>query len=298
MKRNIWLILIVVLVGYLLATSVVAVKETEIVVISQFGRPVDVVDQAGPAFKLPDPIQTVRRLDKRLQYFKINPAEFGTLDRRNLVLDVFVVWKISNPELFLASVRNNEIAQQRLETLTNAEVGAAIGAKSLDSIFSVSDKGSLVGEAFSQITRAADIVSQKELGIQIVSIKPNRMGFPKQNLLAIYKRMESEWDKLSKQYRAEGQEEAARIRAETDLEVRSIKAKAYSQAQIVKGNSEAEAARLYAESFEANSDYYQFTRSLESYNKILNENSQLILSSENPIFSPLLQPPQQSDKQK
>lgn len=293
MKRFVWLILILVVAAYLAVTSVVAVKETEIAVISQFGKPVDVIDEAGPAFKLPDPIHTVKRLDKRLQLFQIAPAEYGTLDRRNLVLDVFVVWKITEPKAFLASVRNNQIAEQRLETLTNAEIGAAIGSVPLNTIFAVDEKSDEVNRIFATITGSANRVAQRELGIEVVSIRPNRLGFPKQNLLAIYKRMESEWDKLARQYRAEGQEEAAKIRAETELEIRNLKAVAYRDAQTVKGNSEAEAARLYAKSFELHKDYYQFTRSLGAYDKIINKDSQLILSSDTPIFDALLQPPAQ-----
>jgi len=291
MKRLVWIVLFGAVAVYFAMTSVVAVKETEVAVISQFGRPVNVIEQAGPALKLPDPIQTVKRLDKRMQMFQINPSEYGTLDRRNLVLDVFVVWKIADPKAYLASVRNEEIATQRLETLANAEIGAAIGGVALNSLFLVDENKSQVEGLFSSITHQADQVAQRELGIEVVSIRPNRMGFPKQNLLAIYKRMESEWDKLAKQYRAEGQEEAAKIRAETELEIRNLKAVAYRDAQTVKGTSEAEAARLYAKSFEMHRDYYQFTRSLGAYDKIINEDSQLILSSDTPIFDSLLQPP-------
>ncbi len=293
MNRLFWIILVVVLAGYSAVTSIIAVKETEIAVISQFGRPVNVIFEAGPAFKLPDPFNTVKRLDKRLQMFQVASAEYGTLDQRNLVLDVFVVWKITDPKAFLASVRNNQLAEQRLETLANAEIGAVIGSVPLNNIFVVEQKSDQVEALFQTITDSANTISQRELGIEVVSIRPNRLGFPKQNLLAIYKRMESEWDKLAKQYRAEGQEEAAKIRSQTELEIRNLKAEAYRDAQIVKGNSEAEAARLYAKSFGMNKEYYQFTRSLETYDKILNEDSRLILSSDTPIFDALLIPPKE-----
>ncbi|GLR69483.1 protease modulator HflC [Agaribacter marinus] len=292
MKRIVWGILFSVIGIYFAITSVVAVKETEIVVVSQFGRPVSIIQDAGPAFKLPDPIQTVKRLDKRLQMFQILPAEYGTLDQRNLVVDVFVVWKIIEPMSYLASVRNNEIAEQRLETLTNAEVGAAIGSLPLNDIFTVGQDQNKVEQTFDHITDSANEIALRELGIEVVSIRPNRLGFPKQNLLAIYKRMESEWDKLARQYRAEGQEEAAKIRAETELEIRNLKAVAYRDAQNVKGRSEAEAARLYADAFELNQAYYKFTRKLDAYDKIINEDSQLILSSDTEIFDSLFTPPE------
>ncbi|MFC3120336.1 protease modulator HflC [Agaribacter flavus] len=292
MKRIVWFSLLLVVGLYLAATSVIAVKETEIVVISQFGRPVSVISEAGPAFKLPKPIQTTKRLDKRLNMFQMPASEYGTLDQRNLVLDVFVLWKIADPRTFLASVRNSEIAEQRLETLTHAEVGAAIGAVPLNEIFTVEQQSSQVEQTFAQVTQSANTLALQELGIEVVSVRPKRLGFPKQNLLAIYKRMESEWDKLARQYRAEGQEAAAKIRAETALEVSNLKAVAYRDAQTVIGNSEAEAASLYAKSFEEHQEYYKFTRELEAYKKILNNDTQLILSSDTPIFRALLQPPE------
>ena len=276
---------------YIAATSIVSVTESEYAVISQFGRPVNVISQAGASFKLPNPIQTVNRLDKRMQLYKMPSAEYGTLDRRNLVVTTFVVWRISQPEQFLKSVRQIETAQQRLDTLASSEIGAAISSAKLSDIFTVDENNNQVAALFEHVTQSATKLAEQELGVEIVAIRPNYLGFPEQNLMAIYKRMESEWEKLARQYRAEGQEEAAKIRAETALEVRNLKAQAYRDAQVTKGKSEAEAEKLYAESFNHNSDYYRFTSSLEAYEKILNKNTRLILSADTPIFETLLQPP-------
>ena len=292
MKKSVWLLLAVVVGGYLLSTSVVAVKETEYAIISQFGRPVNVVTEAGAAFKLPDPIQTVQTIEKRLQLLSLPSTEYSTNDQRNLVVDTFVVWKITDPSAYLSSVRTLATAEQRLETLVNSEVGAAIGRLALDDIFAVDRPANALAATFNEVAQSASALSKQELGIDIISVRPNRLGFPKQNLLAIYKRMESEWDKLAKQYRAEGQEEAASIRAETDLEVRNLQAKAYRDAQTIKGNSEAAAQQLYADAFNSNPEYYQFTQSLEAYEAILNSDDQLILSTETPLFERLLNPPQ------
>ncbi|GLS25526.1 protease modulator HflC [Marinibactrum halimedae] len=291
MNRKIALLLIGIVTLYSLATSIVAVKESEIAIVFEFGRPVRVIDTAGPAFKLPNPIQTVRTLDKRIQLFDIPTGEFGTSDRRNLIVSTFVIWKISDAKTFLTSVRNKEVAEQRLETITTAEIGAAIGATTLDRIFTTEEGDSQVAKIFNDISTAANHIANQELGIEIVAIEPSHIGFPKQNLLAIYKRMESEWEKLAKQYRAEGQEQAAKIRSATEREVRELQAKAYREAQATRGKSEAEAAKIYAEAFQENRQFYEFTRSMEAYEKILNKDTQLILSSELPVFNTLLQPP-------
>lgn len=291
MKRYIVPMIIGVMSIYIMATSIVSVSESEYAVISQFGRPVKVISEAGAAFKLPNPVQTVKRLDKRIQLYSMPSAEYGTLDRRNLLVSTFVIWRIAHPQQFLKSVRQIEIAQQRLDTLTSSEVGAAISSAKLSDIFTLEEKNNQVAVLFDKVTKSASQLAEKELGIEIVAIRPKHLGFPKQNLMAIYKRMESEWEKLAKQYRAEGQEEAAKIRAKTELEIRNLKAQAYRDAQVIRGRSEAEAEKLYAASFNDNSEYYRFTRSLEAYEKILNKNTRLILSADTPIFDTLLQPP-------
>lgn len=292
MKNKLWVIAALIILGYVLTSTFVTVKETELVTVTQFGRPVRSINEAGIAFKFPDPIETVITLDKRQQILSLDAAEFVTRDRRNLVVNAFVVWRIVDPEIFIASVRNLDTAELRLETLANSEIGAAIGGRSLSDIFTVEEETQKISEIFKSVTASVQQVAQREFGVEVVDVRPNRFGFPKQNLLAIYKRMESERDRIARQFRAEGQEEAAKIRAETDREVRELQAKANREAQKLKGESEAEAARIYAESFEANPDYYRFVRSMEAYEKMLGKDTRLVLSSDSPIFDYLFSPPE------
>ncbi|VUD67957.1 Modulator of FtsH protease HflC [Thalassocella blandensis] len=294
MKTKLWLAAGLIIVGYILASTMITVKETDLVIVTQFGKPVRSIAQAGLAFKLPDPVETVVRLDKRQQLLSLEPAEFVTRDRRNLVVNAFVVWRISNPEIFIASVRNSTTAELRLETLTNSEIGAAIGGRSLNDIFTVVQEEQKMSEIFSAVTTSANQIAMRELGVEIVAVHPNRFGFPKQNLLAIYKRMESERDRIAKQYRAEGQEEAAKIRAETEREVRELQAQANREAQKLKGESEAEAARIYAKSFETSPNYYKFVRSMEAYEKMLGKETRFIFSTDSPMFEYLMSPPEMS----
>lgn len=292
MKLKIWIAALLVIGGYLLATAMVSVKESELVIITQFGRPVRALTEPGLAFKWPDPVETVVRLDRRQQLLSLEPAEFVTRDRRNLVVNAFVVWRVQDPEIFLASVRNSETAELRLETLANSEIGAAIGGRPLSDIFTVDEQSFKVAQIFEKVTQAANLVAQKELGIEVVAVRPNRFGFPKQNLLAIYKRMESERDRIARQFRAEGQEEAAKISAETEREVRQLRAQAYRNAQTLKGESEAEASRIYGEAYAANPDYYRFVRSMEAYAKMLGKDTRFVLSSDAPMFEFLMTPPE------
>jgi membrane protease subunit HflC len=291
MKKTLWTLAALIVAGYLLSTCLVPVRESETVVIMQFGKPVRTIREAGLALKLPAPIQTRTVLDKRLQLLGLEPAEFVTRDRRNLVVSSFAVWRIAEPETFLKSVRDLDTARLRLQELLNAGVGAAIGNIPLGDIFSVDSQQQGLPALFGGVTRNSSSTALKEFGIEIISVRPNRFGFPKQNLQSIYQRMMSEQERTAKQHRAEGQEAAAKIRAETEREARELLAQAYRESQTTKGKGEAEAAKTYAEAFQADADYYQFSRSLDAYQKIIGDNTTFILSSDAPIFNYLMSPP-------
>ena len=280
------------LAGYALSTSIVPVKETEYMIVSQFGRPVRVVDQAGPVLKLPDPIQTILKIDKRLQTLAIPSAEYGTRDRRNVVMDISIVWQVAEPERFLVTARSTDVAEQRLETLANAEVGSEVATVPLDRIFSSTLEHNELEQMFSRIETAVADIALRELGIRVVSIRPGQLGYPVQNLQAIYNRMTSEWDRLAKQYHAEGMEAAAKIQAETEREVREMLAKAQRDGQRMLGQSEAQAARYFADALADNPEYYKLVRTMEGYKTLFNENSRLILPADADIFAPLFNSPE------
>ena len=290
-RYKIWSASALALIAYLLATTVIFVNETEFIIVTEFGRPVKTIQQAGLSFKFPDPIQTTVSLDKRLQLLNLEPNEFVTRDRRNIVVSAFVIWKIINPDRFLIGVRNMDIAKQRLESLVNSEIGTALANRPLNDFFTVDESNDKLTNIFSHISESSTRIALQELGIEILAVNANRFGFPKQNLFSIYKRMESERDRIAKQFRAQGHEEAAKIKAQTEREIRQLQAQAYREAQIVKGNSEAEAAKIYAEAFETNSEFYTFTRSMEAYKKIVNTETTFVLSTDSPIFDHLFTPP-------
>ncbi|MGR5144335.1 protease modulator HflC [Photobacterium sp. DNB23_23_1] len=286
-----WTILLAAIGAYLLSTCLVIVNETDYTVISQFGRPTRVIDQAGWAIKWPTPIQTETIVDKRIQLLNLDATEYGTRDRRNVVTEAFVIWKISDPLLYLTSVRTTDIAEQRLETMINAAIGAGIANINLSQIYSEDAEDHRLEALFADISTSVAQAAQNELGVEVQTVKPSRFGFPSQNLSAIYDRMESEWDRLANQYLAEGEKRASEIRADTELEVRQLLASAYRDAQQIRGEGEASAAALYADAYTRYPDYYKFIRSMESYQEIFNDNTRMVLSTDTPIFDALMQPP-------
>ena len=284
---------IIVVVIYVLITAFVAVDVTDIVVITQFGRPVRVVTRAGLAIKWPDPIQTVIRLDKRLQGLDSNTGEYLTNDKKNLVLRNYILWRVVDAKKFIQTIKDTRSAERRLSDLVNSELGVAIGNYPLQALLKLrTDEGvgSKIPEISDRVTRASRLQALKEFGIEIVDVRLRRLGFPEQNLRSVYDRMRAERGRQAKKYRAEGKEAAARVRTQTNKEVREILASAYRDAQVVKGQGDAKSIRIYADALAKDPEFYRFTRTLRAYEKFIDKNTTLILSTDSPLFRYLERP--------
>jgi modulator of FtsH protease HflC len=277
--------------GYIASTSLVPVGETELVMITQFGSPVRVVDRAGLTFKMPDPVQSTLRLDRRLQLVDADPGEFLTRDKKNIVISTFVLWRVQNAEKFLQSVRDPLGAQRRLLDLAGSELGAAIGNEPLSAFLNTGPEGTRLPAIMAGVTEKCRGQAKSEFGIEIVDIRVRRLSFPSQNLLAVYDRMRAEREAIAKQYRAEGEEAAANIRSQTDKEVRELLATAYREAQTAKGKGEAESIGIYASAFRKDPEFYKLTRTLEAYQKLMDDRTTLVLSAQSPLFKYLEAPP-------
>jgi membrane protease subunit HflC len=292
MRKTLALLGALIVVIYIVTSAMVAVDETELLVVTHFGKPIRVVEEAGLTFKLPDPAQTAIRLDKRLQALDSNPGEYLTRDKKNLVVRSFVLWRVADAVEFIRSVKDIPSAERRLADLAGSELGAAIGNYLLSDFLTAEDADSKIAEIMANVGAACREQALKEYGIEVVDVRLRRLIFPRENLVSVYNRMRAERERMAKKYRAEGEEEAAKIRAQTDKEVRGILASAYRESQVSRGRGEAEAIRIYAEAFEKDPEFYKFTRTLEAYRKFLDESATLILSSESPLFRYLEKPPE------
>ncbi|MCQ1057320.1 protease modulator HflC [Photobacterium sp. DNB23_23_1] len=291
MNKYLTIAILFLLTGIAVISSIIQVKESEIVIVSQFGRPNSVISSAGPALKWPDPIETTVRLDKRLQTLSLPSTEYGTRDRRNVVMGAYLVWRIEDPIHFLTSARSIEVAQLRLETLANGEIGSEIASVPISGIFSADATDNQIDALFERVTESVTTKAMRELGIEVVSVAPYQFGYPIQNLQAIYERMASEWDRLARQYRAEGMETASKIQAETELEIREMRAKAYRDDQHLLGEAESQAAELFTDVFESNPELYRLIRSMEAYQSMFGEGSRIVLPADLEMFEPLFNRP-------
>jgi membrane protease subunit HflC len=292
MKKTLIILGALIVVVYVVMTAFVAVHVTETVVITHFGKPIRVLDEAGLKFKLPDPIQTAIRLDKRLQPLDSNIGEYLTHDKKNLVVSNFVLWRIIDAKKFIQSVKDAPSAERRLSDLVGSELGVQIGTYLLSSFLSTDEKGTKLSEILEKVTNACREQARKQFGIEVVGVCLSQLSFPDQNLRSVYSRMRAERERMAKKYRAEGEEGAANIKATTNKEVREILAAAYRKAQITRGKGDAEATRIYAEAFKQDPEFYKLTRTLDSYRKFLDEKTTLILSTDSPLFRYLESPPE------
>lgn len=291
-KKTLSILGILIVLVYVLTKAFVAVDITEIVVITQFGKPVRVVSEAGLTVKWPDPVQSVIRLDKRLQALDSNVGEFLTQDKKNLVLSNFIVWRILDAKKFIQSVKDMSSAETRLSDLVGSELGMAIGTYPLSSFLTTDERGTKIPEISGKVARASRQHALQEFGIDVMAVLLRRLSFPEQNLRSVYDRMRAERARMAKKYRAEGEEKAANIMTQTDKRVREILAVAYRESQITKGRGDAESIRIYAEAFERDPDFYKLTRTLDAYRKFLDEKTTLILSADSPLFRFLECPPE------
>jgi modulator of FtsH protease HflC len=291
MKKILIIIGVLIVAIYVSATVFVAVDESEIVVITEFGNPVRTIEQAGLALKWPDPFQTVVRLDKRLQALNSDPGEFLTNDKKNIVVSNFILWKIADAKKLLQTVRDFNSAQRRLSDLVSSEIGVAIGSFELSSFLTTEPEGTQIPAMMKSVVEVSREQARDEFGIEIVDVRLRYLGFPYQNLRSVYDRMKTDRERIAKKYRAEGEEEAAKVRAQTDREVRELLADTYRDAQIIRGQGDAESIRIYAKAFKKDPKFYKLTRTLEAYKKFLDNNTTLILSSEAPLFRYLENPP-------
>jgi len=283
MRKGTFLILIIIAVLILANLTLFTVDETKQAIVLQFGKPVRAIKESGLNWKLPF-IQNVRYFEDRLLIYDSAPTEIITKDKKTLIVDNYARWRIINPLTFLQTVRDINGAQTRLDDIVYSELRVDLGLFNMSEI--VSEKRESIME------RVTKICNEKSntYGIEIVDVRIKRVDLPPENEKYIFERMKAERERIAKQYRAEGEEESAKIIAETEKEKTVILAEAYKTAQILKGEGDAEAAKIYTESFNQDPEFYKFLRTLEAYKNTFKDKTTLLLSSESEFLKYLNKP--------
>jgi len=283
MKKGTMVIIIIIALLILANLTLFIVDETKQAIVLQFGKPIRVITEPGLNFKLPF-IQNVVFFEDRLLVYDAAPTEIITKDKKTLIIDNYARWKIIDPLKFLQTVRDLNGAQARLDDIVYSELRVDLGLFNMSEI--VSEKRESV------MKRVTNISNEKAntYGIEIVDVRIKRVDLPPENEKYIFERMRAERERIAKQYRAEGQEESAKIIAETEREKTVILAEAYKTAQTLKGEGDAEAIRIYAESFKQDPDFYKFYRTLEAYKNSFKEKTTVLLSTDSEFLKYLSKP--------
>lgn len=258
------------------------VRESQFVLITQFGRPLYTVTDAGLHMKWF--FQSSNYFDRRLRVYDPRPSEFLTHDKKNLVIESYVAWRIEDPKRFVETVGDPAAAEMRLHDIVWSGLSAALGTHDLDSLIAPSPDTVQAGALLNQLTSMTDRAALDRYGIQVVDVRIKRLNLPEQNKQSVYARMRAERERIARQYRAEGEEQALRIRADADRQREEILSAAYKEAEKIKGEGDAQATRTYSVAYSKNPRFYKLLRTLESYKKIFDDKTTAILSSDSELL--------------
>ncbi len=262
------LMIVLTLIG---SMSMFTVKQTEKALKLMFGRVVIAYDQPGLYFKYPVANQ-IRKFDARIQTLDANPERFLTAEKKNLIVDSFVKWRIDNVVTYFTAVGgNSQRAGQRLSEIIAAGLRSEFGKRSIQEVVSGSR-----AEIMGLITQKAKEGAQP-LGIEIIDVRIKRIELPKEVSSSVYRRMEAERERTAKELRSRGEAAAVRIQAEVDRERTELLAKAERDAEQIRGEGDARASDIYAQAFGKNVEFYTFYRSLNAYKKVFRDDTDVLL---------------------
>lgn len=280
MKRLNFVIPVLVLIAAGVLSSVFVVDEREKAMVLQFGQVKQVKEEPGLGFKIPL-IQEVVTYEDRILGLQTQPLEVTPLDDRRLVVDAFARWRIVNLVDFREAVGSGgeEAAQVRLERIVTAAIREVLGGVPSNRVLS-EDRTTLMNTIRDSAKRQAE-----SLGVDIVDVRLTRTDLPEQNLAATYARMRAEREREAADERARGEEAAQRVRASADRTVVELTSDARRQAEVVRGEADAERNRVYAEAFGRDPEFFAFTRSLTAYQRSMKAgNSSIVMQPDSTFF--------------
>ena len=274
------LVIVAVVALIVLANSMVVTAENEYTLVKQFGKIERIIDKAGLSFKVPF-IQSTDTLPKKILLYDLAASDVITMDKKTMVADSYVLWKINDPQLFVQTL-NSQVAnaESRINAVVFMSMKNIISSLEQTEVISGRD-----GELTQMILKNIGD-SMEQYGIQLITMEIKRLDLPDDNKNAVYERMISERNNIAASYTAEGEAEATKIRTQTDYEISISISEAKAQAEAIVAEGEAEYMKklsaVYAD--EARSDFYTFVLSLDAAKaSLVGENKTLILDEDSPI---------------
>jgi len=275
------------LLAAVMLTTPYTVDAREVAVVTMFGKPVDNVTEPGLNFRAPWPIHQITRYDRRARLLDVEPAEVLTKDKKNLVVEAFVLWRVADAERFLETVGSAEAAETQLSDLVVSRIAASFGQREFHDLMQVG--GSEPTLPVEVATGTAEVANER-LGVEIVDVRLRHVGLPVQNEQSIYDRMRAERRRIANAYRSEGEEKAAAIRAEADRTAAEILARADTEAAGIRATAEQAAAEKYAASYRQDPKLFRLVRQLEASQALLDADSVLVVE-QGALIEPLVEAP-------
>jgi membrane protease subunit HflC len=271
MKINPLVIIGLVAVLFIGSASVFTVDQREKAIVFRLGEIVRTDLTPGIHFKFPF-INNVRKYDGRIQTLDSRPERFLTSEKKNVIVDTFVKWKIANVDNFYRSVGGDpRQVDTRLNQFVKEGMRAAFSKQTISELISVGRDKIRIG-----LVKEMDVLGEG-LGINIVDVRIKRIDLPDEVSASVYKRMESERERVARDFRSRGKEAAEKIKADADKQGEIILATAYKESQELRGKGDAKAAQTYANAYNKNKEFFAFYRSLDAYRKSMGSGNDLIV---------------------
>lgn len=301
---------LIVLGGLLLMSGSAAyqVNEAEQVIITQFGNPIgDPITEPGLHFKIPF-IQEANYFEKRFLEWDGNPNQVPTKDKRFIWVDTYARWRIVDPLRFFQRLRDERGAQSRLDDILDGETRNAVASYDLIELVRSSNRNpedvpvESEGEEtiLEEIQKGRQQIAQEilerasgptaELGIELLDLRFKRISYIEEVQKDVFARMIAERQRIAELFRSEGAGEAARISGERERELQRIQSEAFRTAEELRGAADAEATQVYADAYTRDAGFYAFTRSLESYEKTMDQSTVFILATDSEFLTYLEKP--------
>lgn len=301
--KNLGLLFLVVVV-VALSTAAFVVRETDQVIVTQFGKPIgDPIVEPGLHFKIPV-FQKIRRFDKRFLEWDGDATELTTKDKRFIFVDTYARWRITDPLLFFQRLQDERRAQSRLDDILDGETRNAIANHDLVEVVRTSNREPVTEPGQIDIQARLEQVRYgrekirleileaaqsrtSDLGIEVLDVQVKRINYVEDVRRKVYDRMIAERRRIADRYRSEGEGEAARINGELERELKRIQSEAYRTAEEIIGRADAEATEIYARAYNQSADsrsFYEFLKSMETLSATADDRTSILLSTEGEFY--------------
>ncbi len=292
---------LVIIIG--LSGSVYIVQEKDQVVLTQFGRPIgNAVTEPGMYFKVPF-IQEANYFEKRYMEWNGDPNQVPTKDKKFIFVDTYARWQITDPLLFYKRLTNERGAQSRIDDILDGDTRNFIANNNIEEVVRssnrtpVSSEIEIIDDSLTNITVGREKIQQmilesankqtSDLGIVILDFRFKRINYVEEVQTQVFERMKSERFRIADKFRSEGQGEASRINGEKERELKSIQSIAFRDAEIIKGEADAEAAAIYAQAYDQSNqsrNLYSFLKSMETFERTFDDGTSIFISTDSELY--------------